>query len=34
MKTKLKKGGKELEGKWDEFSSEITEEWKQIRNIE
>jgi ElaB/YqjD/DUF883 family membrane-anchored ribosome-binding protein len=33
LKTKLKKGGKELEGKWDEFSSEVSEGWKQIRDI-
>jgi hypothetical protein len=31
LKTKLKTKGKELDGKWDEFSSEISEEWKQIR---
>lgn len=32
LKTKLKIKGKELDGKWDEFSGEISEGWKQIRD--
>ena len=32
LKTILKTKSKEIEGKWDEFSSEISEEWKQIRD--
>ena len=34
LKSKLKIKGKEIEGKWDEFSGEISEGWKQIRDIE
>ncbi len=33
LKTKLKTKGKTIEGKWDEFSGEISEGWKQIRDI-
>jgi uncharacterized protein YpuA (DUF1002 family) len=33
LKTKLKTKGEKLEGKWDEFSGEISEGWKQIRDI-
>lgn len=33
LKSKLKTKGKEIEGKWDEFSSEIRDGWKQIRDI-
>ena len=34
LKSKLKIKGEEIEGKWDEFSGEISEGWKQIRDIE
>ena len=33
LKARLKVKSKEIEGKWDEFSDEISEKWKQIRNI-
>jgi hypothetical protein len=33
LKTLLKTKSKEIEGRWDEFSDEISEKWKQIRDI-
>jgi hypothetical protein len=33
LKARLKTESKKIEGKWDEFSDEISEKWKQIRNI-
>jgi hypothetical protein len=33
LKSRLKTKGKEMEGKWDEFSNEIRDGWKQIRDI-